>query len=205
MPTADAEPLAERAGGDLDAHGVPELGVPRCLGAPGAQRLDVGELQTEAAQVQLQVQREAAVPGRQHEPVPAEPVGVAGIVPHGPLEQRVGQRSEAHRRARMAVAHLLDRVRRQHPDRVHRGRVEFGPVVRVVGAGKGGDVFKRGHKRAPQVGSRLWVNPNAGGRETRLLWLTVTKDRLAACSPGRICRESTLRCRRRRLAVYHRL
>ena len=148
------EALAERAGGDLDADGVPELGVTGGLGAPGPQRLDVGELQPEAAEVELQVQREAAVPGRQHEPVAAEPVGVAGIVSHDPLEQRVCQRSEAHGRAGVTVAHLLDRVRRQDPDRVDGGRVEVGPVVRVVGAGKGGDLLKRGHKRAPQVGSR---------------------------------------------------
>ena len=74
--------LAERAGGDLNALGVPELRVSRRLGSPRAQRLDVGQFQTEPAQVELDVQRQAAVPARQHEPVAAQPVGVAGIVSH---------------------------------------------------------------------------------------------------------------------------
>jgi hypothetical protein len=40
-PDRRGEPLAQRAGGDLNALGVAELGVARRLALPGAQRLDV--------------------------------------------------------------------------------------------------------------------------------------------------------------------
>jgi hypothetical protein len=46
-----------------------ELGVARCLGLEGTQRLDVVELEAESTELQLDVQREAAVPGGQDEPV----------------------------------------------------------------------------------------------------------------------------------------
>ena len=127
--------LAQRAGGDLNALGVPELRVPGRLGAPGAQRLDVGQLEAEAAEVELQVQRQAAVPAGQHEPVAAQPVGVAGVVAHRALKQRVGQRRQAHRRPGMAVADFLHRVGGQHPNGVDGGRVDLGPVVGVVRCG----------------------------------------------------------------------
>ncbi len=138
--------LAQRPGGDLDALGVAELRVARGLGLPGPQRLDVGELQPEAAEVQLDVQREAGVATGQHETIAAQPVHVAGVVAHLALEQRVRQRRQAHRRAGVAVADLLYRVRRQHPDGVHRDRVHLGPVVGVIGTGKGGNLFERGHR-----------------------------------------------------------
>ena len=144
-PDRRGQALAQRAGGDLHAPGVPELRMAGSLGLPGPQRLDVGQLEAEAAEVELDVQRQAAVPARQHEAVAAQPVLVAGVVAHLPLKQRVCQRRQAHRRAGMAVAHLLHRVRRQHPNGIHRGRVEFGPVVGVVRAGKGGDLVECGH------------------------------------------------------------
>jgi hypothetical protein len=59
---------------------------------PSPQRLDVGERQPEPADVELDVQRQA--PAGEREPVPAQPVGVAGVVPHLALEQRVGQRCQ---------------------------------------------------------------------------------------------------------------
>ena len=138
--------LAQRAGGDLDALGVAELRVARRLGLPGAQRLDVVELETEAAQVQLDVQGQAGVPAGQHEPVAAQPVHVARVVAHLALEQRVRQRRQAHRGAGVAVADLLHRVRGQHPDGVDGDRVDVGPVVGVVGAGEGGNLFHCGHE-----------------------------------------------------------
>ena len=154
-PDRRRQALAERTGGDLNALGVPELRVSGRLGSPGAQRLDVGQLQAEAAEVELQVQGQAAVPGRQHEPVAAQPVRVAGIVAHRALKQRVGQRGQAHRRPGMAVADFLDRVGGQHPDGVDRGRIDLGPVVGVVRLGQRGDLFECGHESvlglSPQV------------------------------------------------------
>ena len=68
------EPLPERAGGDLDAVGVPVLGVAGGLGAPRAQRLQVVELEAEAAEVELHVLRQRAVARGEDEPVASEPV-----------------------------------------------------------------------------------------------------------------------------------
>ena len=44
--------LPERAGGDLDARGVTELGMARRLRAELPERLEVVELETEAGQMQ---------------------------------------------------------------------------------------------------------------------------------------------------------
>src|SRR5271168_1647404 len=81
--------LAQWASGDLHTRGVPELRMSGSLGSPGAQRFDVGEVQTETAEVELDVQSQAAVAAGQDETIAAQPMGVAGVVPHGPLKQGV--------------------------------------------------------------------------------------------------------------------
>ena len=80
------------------------------------------------------------MPGGEDEPVAADPVGVGGVVSHDALEQRVGQRGEAHRGAGVAVADLLYGVRGQHPDGVDGAPVQIGPVVRDVRPGQRVDV-----------------------------------------------------------------
>ncbi len=119
-PDRVADALAERAGGGLHPDGVPVLRVAGGERAPGPQRLEVVELQPVPGQVELDVEGQAGVAGGQHEPVPAQPVGVGRVVPHDPLEQRVRDRGQAHRGAGMAVAGLLHRVHRQHPDQCRR-------------------------------------------------------------------------------------
>ena len=119
---------AQRARGDLDAVGVVHLGVARGLRAPRAQRLEVVELEPVAGQVELDVLGEAGVPAGQHEPVATEPVRVGRVVPHDVLVEQVGRRSQAHRRARVAVADLLHGVGGEHPDGVHGADVEVGPA-----------------------------------------------------------------------------
>ncbi len=171
--------LAQRPGGDLDAEGVPELRVPGRLGAPGAQRLDVGELEAEPAEVELEVQRQAAVSAREDEPVAAQPVGVAGVVPHHALEQGVGQRRQAHRRPGMPVADLLHRVGCQHPDRVDGRGVYLGPVVGQVRLGQRGDLFECGH-RLESLGHRAGSIPTLV-RERRLM-----QCRLSGTHGGRV-------------------
>ena len=69
------------------------------------------------------------MPAGEDETVATGPVGVARVVPHHPLEQRVRQRRQAHRGAGVAVADLLDRVGGQHADGVDGAAVEVGPVV----------------------------------------------------------------------------
>jgi hypothetical protein len=120
--------LAERAGGDLDPVGVAVLGVARRLGAPRAQRLEVIELKAVAAEVELDILGERAVPSREDEPVPTQPLVVAGVAAHDLLEEQVRGGSEAHRRAGMTVAHLLHGVSRQDPCGVNRGVVDGIPL-----------------------------------------------------------------------------
>ena len=122
------EPLAERTGRDLHAVGVAELRVTGGLRAPRAQRLEVVELEAEPAEIQLHVLRERRVAGREDEPVATGPVHIARVVVHDALVQQVRRRSKAHRRAGVAVAHLLDRVRRQHASGVHRAPIDFIPT-----------------------------------------------------------------------------
>ncbi len=72
----------------------------------------------------------------------------------------------------MTVADLVHRIRRQHPNSVDRGRIQIGPVVRVIGASKGGDVFDCCHQLTPQIGKpgpphtlvRRWQSPQAASR-----------------------------------------
>ena len=59
-----ADALAERAGGGLDAGGVAVLGVARGQRAPGAQRLQVVQLQAVAGEVELDVEGQAGVAQR---------------------------------------------------------------------------------------------------------------------------------------------
>ena len=66
-PIADA--LAERARGRLHARGVAVLGVTRGLRVPGAQRLEVVQLQPESGQEELDVERQARVATREDETV----------------------------------------------------------------------------------------------------------------------------------------
>ena len=127
-PHGVADALAERAGRGLDAGGVAVLRVARGLAAPGAQRLEVLELQPPAAEEELDVERQARVAARQHEPVAARPVRVGGVVPHHLLEEQVRRGREAHRGAGVAVADLLDGVHGEHPDGVHGLVVELVPV-----------------------------------------------------------------------------
>ena len=104
------EALAERTGGDLDAVGVAVLGVARGLGAPGAERLEVVELEAVATEVELDVLGQRAVARREDEAVAADPVVVGRVAAHDLLEQQVCGGSEAHGRARVPVPDLLDRM-----------------------------------------------------------------------------------------------
>ena len=72
------------------------------------------------------------MPTGQDKPVAAEPVRVVRVVAHHPLEQRVGQRREAHRGAGVAVADLLHGVCGEDPDGVDRPGVQIGPAVGMV-------------------------------------------------------------------------
>jgi hypothetical protein len=154
-----AHALAERAGGGLDARGVPVLGVAGGPRAPGAQRLQVLELQAVAGEEELDVEGQAGVAHREHEPVPAQPVRVGGVVPQPFVEQQVGGGRHAHRRPRVAVADLLDGVHREHPDRVDDPAVQLAEALgerrvrlgRVTGGGVARGLGRRLGLGAPGV------------------------------------------------------
>ena len=105
------------------------LGVARGQRAPGAQRLEVGELQAVAGEVELDVEGEAGVAHRQHEAVAADPVRVARVVLQPLLEEQVGGGRHAHRGAGVAVADLLDGVHREHARGVDRPAVELAEAL----------------------------------------------------------------------------
>jgi len=88
--------LPERPGGGLHPRGEPVLGMTGGAAAPGAVVLDVVQRQPVPGQVELQVEGEAGVPAGEHEPVPAQPLRVGGIVPEDPLEQQVRRGRQAH-------------------------------------------------------------------------------------------------------------
>ena len=121
------ESLAERPGGDLDAVGVAVLGVAGGLRTPGAQGLEVVELEAVAGEEQLDVLGQRAVPGRQDETVATQPLVIVRIAAHDLLEQQVRGGSQAHRGAGVAVAHLLHGVGGENTCRVHRLVVERVP------------------------------------------------------------------------------
>ena len=95
------------------------------------------------------------MPAGQDEPVAAQPVHIARIMPHHPLEQRVGQRRQTHSRTRMPIADLLHGIRRQHPSRIDRPGIGVGPVVGVVRLGQFGNLFGCGQQALLAPSHRL--------------------------------------------------
>lgn len=122
------ESLAERAGRDLDALGVAVLGVAGGERAPGAQRLEVLQLEAVAAEVELHVLGQRAVARREDEAVASDPLIVAGVAAHDLLEEQVRGGGEADGRAGVAVADLLHGIRGEDSSRVNGLRVDGFPV-----------------------------------------------------------------------------
>jgi hypothetical protein len=56
----------------------------------------------------------------------------------------------------VAIAHLLDRVRRQHPRGIDGARVQLGPIGGVVGLGQRGNLFECRHELTPGFVAWLW-------------------------------------------------
>jgi hypothetical protein len=113
---------------------VAVLRVARRQRAPRAERLEVGQLETETAEIELHVLRQRRVSRGEDEAVAAEPVRVRGIVAQDPLVQQVRGRREAHRRAGVSVAHLLHGIRGQHASGVHRAPIDLIPTSSDTGA-----------------------------------------------------------------------
>ena len=113
------------AGGHLNAWGLKRFGVPRGLGAPLPELLDVVDgHRVIAGEVQQRVEQHAAVASRQHEAVAVEPLGVLGVVIEELVPERITHGCAAHWQAGVAAVGLVDGVDSQHPDAVDAERVE---------------------------------------------------------------------------------
>jgi len=125
-PDAVCEPLAERAGRRLDPGREEVLRMARRKRLPLAEPLQLLERQVVAREMKRRVLEDAGVPCGEHEPVAVRPLGVRGVVPEVLRVDRVGERREGHRCARMAGTRLLHRVHRQDADRVDRAFADLG-------------------------------------------------------------------------------
>ena len=72
------------------------------------------------------------MPRRQDESVAVGPGRVPGIVPEVARPQDVGHRGGAHRHARMSGVCPLNRIDRQHPDRVDAELVRIRLFIRTI-------------------------------------------------------------------------
>ena len=168
--------LAQWPGGDLHALGVPVFGMTGGQRIPGAQCLQIRQFESETAEVQLDVQGQARMPAGQNETIPAHPLRVSGIVAHRALEQRVCQRGQTHRGARVPAAAFLHRIGGQQPGGVDGPGVDVGPVGRVVGdrqrtdlvGDNGGTVRGAGHDVVSPVMSGAATALDENGYEIRL-------------------------------------
>ncbi len=120
--------LAQRAGRRLDARRVPVLGVPGGAAAPGAERLEVVQLQAVSGQEELDVLGQAGVARGEDEAVPARPVRIGRVVAHQLLVEQVRDGRQAHGRTGMAVTDLLHGIHGQDSNRVHGLLVQVGPL-----------------------------------------------------------------------------
>ena len=93
------EALSEGAGGDLHAGGVARLGVAGGRRTPLAERLQVVEFESVAAEEEQCVLQDRRVTGREDEAVAVDPLRFGGVVPHDARVEDVGEWSKRHRRA----------------------------------------------------------------------------------------------------------
>ena len=112
--------LSERAGGRFHARRVMHLGVPRREALPLPEPLDLGQRQVVPRHVQRAVQQHRGMAHRQHEAVAVGPQRRRRVVPQVPCVQRVCQRSERHRGARVAGLGRLYGIHGEGADRIDR-------------------------------------------------------------------------------------
>src|SRR5882724_8434100 len=72
-----------------------------------------------ARQMQHGVEQHRRVPNREHKPVAVRPSSIFRIERQKPLPQLVGNRSHAHRRARMSRVRLLYSIHRERAYRIN--------------------------------------------------------------------------------------
>lgn len=91
----------ERSGRGFDAGSMPDLRVPRGLGAELPEILDIVEADVVAAQVQHRIQQHRGMSDREHEAITIGPVGRCRVVLQVLREEHVSCGSQRHRRTRV--------------------------------------------------------------------------------------------------------
>ena len=109
---------------------VSALRVARRAAAVGPERLEVVEGEVIPGQEQLDVERQAGMPQRQHEAIPAQPLRIARVMAKNPLPEQRRGRSQTHGGSRMTIANLLDGIHGQDSDCVDHASIEVGPLQR---------------------------------------------------------------------------
>ncbi len=117
-PDGVADPLPERACGDLHARCVPSLRVAGRPAAELAERLQVVDRQAVAGEEEHRVEQDRGVPVRQDETIPVGPLGSPGVVTHDARPKHVGHRRQRHGGAGMARVGVLRSVHGQAADDV---------------------------------------------------------------------------------------
>ena len=118
---ADAvgDALTERAGGDLDASRMSDLGMAGRCRPPLAEFAEIVKRQAMTSEVQHRVQQDGCVAGREDEPVAVGPRRIVGVVGQDPGPQHVGQRRQCHGGPLMARTGGVGRVHRQTANHVN--------------------------------------------------------------------------------------
>ena len=124
-------PWPERAGGRLDARHHAVLGMPGRLAAKLAEVADVVERDRRLAQplvvgihrprpgeVEHRPEQHRGVAVREHEAIAVRPDRILRVEAHHAIPERVDQRRERHRRARVPGVGRLDRIHRQRANGV---------------------------------------------------------------------------------------
>ena len=152
------EPLAERAGGDLHAGGVADLGVARRGRTPLAEGLDVVQFQPVAGEEQHRVLEDGGVAVGQYETVAVRPVRVGRVVAHHPAVEHMGQRGECHRGALVAALGVERGVHGEAADEVDRLLVLFrGEHASTLPAGHAGGSKVKGTRCQGPRSTRQWA------------------------------------------------
>jgi hypothetical protein len=119
-----AEALTERPRRHFDAAGVAVFGMSRRGRPELTEALEVGQLESVPAQVQVRVEEDRRVAGGEDETVTVGPRRIGRVVVHDPTEQHVGERRQRHRRSRMARVGFAGRVHGEATDDFHGLRLD---------------------------------------------------------------------------------
>jgi hypothetical protein len=113
------QPLAQGAGGGLDAGRMTVLRVARRVGAELPEVADLLHgYGLHPGEVQQAVEQHRAMARREHEAVAVGPVGAGRVVLQELREQHGGDVGHAHGHALVAGLRLVDRIHRKGADRI---------------------------------------------------------------------------------------